>query len=66
MPEDQSVGLCLMRYSTADLFFGVVSPSLFPSMDNPQGSGVGVGMVPGRVHSSVGLQTIPYRAPYCS
>ena len=39
MPEDQSVGPCLMRYSTADLFFGVVSPSLFPSWDNPQGSG---------------------------
>ena len=52
-----------MRYSNADLFFGVVSPSLVPTKDNPQGSGVGVSRVPGHVHSSVGLRTILLGSP---
>ena len=58
MPSTRSIESCLMRYSNADFFFRVVSPSLVPTKDNPQGSGVGVSRVPGHVHSSVGLRTI--------
>ena len=53
-------------YSTADLLFGVISPSLFPSMDDPQGSGAGVGTAPGHVPLVGGPTRCTSGAPCCS
>ena len=63
LPKTLFVGHCLMWNPTTVFALGVNSRSMPPSKDNPSCNGAGIGKVPGRVHTLVGLCTIPLGLP---